>query len=349
MTGDTDLELVRDLHPESASASPRARERARAALLREMGSDGGSKRRPTRRRSRSRLVRPIGILAVAIAVVVALVVGAELRGGVARPTSAAAAVLQRAARAAEASGGPRELRPGEYWYVHSLDTGSGVNVPTGQPHQIVQMWDALASWDRQIWIGRDRPGWLATRNVGTIKFLSESARREWGRFGRPTRINPVGDIALPANAFDVPYSQLLALPANVDALWHVVRTAGGAGSPAERISEMFTKIGDLLREDPVPPRVRAALYLVAARIPGIRMLGLTHDGIGRPALAVALDNSFSQLREELLFDPRTAKLLGESQVRLKADPRAHVRAGTVFFESTYLASGIVSRIGQRVH
>ena len=92
---------------------------------------------------------------------------------------------------------------------------------------------------------------------------------------------------------------------------------------------MFTEIGDLLREDPIPAKVRAALYLVAARIPGIQVLGLTHDAIGRPALAVALNDTLYGERSELLFDPKTSALVGERSVVVKPPPAYHVKPGTV--------------------
>src|SRR5205807_1084478 len=107
------------------------------------------------------------------------------------------------------------------------------------------------------------------------------------------------------------YQQLLALPTNVDALWRRLYRGAGKGTAAWKRHEVFTEIGDLLREDPIPAKVRAALYLVAARIPGIHLLGLTHDGIGRPALAVSLNDTLDGERSELLFDPKTSALLGE--------------------------------------
>jgi hypothetical protein len=112
---------------------------------------------------------------------------------------------------------------------------------------------------------------------------------------------------------------------------------------------MFTVIGDLLRTDPIPARIRAALYRVAARIPGIQALGLTHDGLGRPALAIALNDTLYGERDELLFDPRTASLLGETSVGVKPGPKYHVKPGTVRTGSTYITSGIVQRIGQHPH
>jgi hypothetical protein len=341
MTSGIDLDLLSELHPEGDGVSREARAEARAALMGEIDARG--RRPPMRPRSRLRLGTSVGFLAATVAVVLVVVVASGLRGGAPRHAPATLSVHHRAARAPEASGGPRVLRPGEYWYVHSRDTALGVQLSGGR-----QIADALGTIDRQIWIGRDAPSWLVTRVVGPIRFLSASARRRWERAGRPARSNndqPNG--SLPRYAFYVPYRQLLALPTNVDALWRLISRVGRDGSARQR-HEMFTVIGDLLREDPVPPRVRVALYLVAARIPGIQLLGLTHDGIGRPALAVVLDDPTDHLRHELLFDPHTAKLLGESLVILKPWPGSHVKRGTLFYAATYLASGIVGRIGQTI-
>jgi hypothetical protein len=132
----------------------------------------------------------------------------------------------------------------------------------------------------------------------------------------------------------------------LDVLWRVVEHRAGRGSAAWMRHEMFTVIGDLLREDPVPARVRAALYRVAARIPGIQLLDPTHDGIGRPALDVSLNDGFDGNRDELLFDPRTANLIGERITVLRPPSSFHVKPGTVVCESTYISSGIAERVGQ---
>lgn len=108
--------------------------------------------------------------------------------------------------------------------------------------------------------------------------------------------------------------------------WRGLRSGVGWGANQFR-HEMFTVIGDLLRRDPLPARVRAFLYRVAARIPGIQALGPTHDGLGRPALAVALNDTLYGERDELLFDPRTASLLGETSVVVKPGPKYHVKPG----------------------
>src|SRR5436309_1754670 len=101
MTTETDLELVRELNRADEGPSEETRQRARAALLAELDREREPRRRPTRPRFGLRLGLG-GAAVVAVALVLVLV---ATRGGVVRPDRAAAALLQRAAGAAEASGG----------------------------------------------------------------------------------------------------------------------------------------------------------------------------------------------------------------------------------------------------
>ena len=352
MRTDLDLELVRELHPADSDGDPAhelARERARAALRAEIdraAAPSGRRRQAIARSSRRRRrLAPLGLAGALAAVAVGIVPAISLDGGAANPPSAAAVVLQHAAHAAEAAGGPRQLRPGEYWYVKSIWTTPGVQFaePSGRSSDTIV--NALSTYERQAWIGLDRPGRVESHVVGPITFLSAAARRQWIRAGRPREL-PGYNGSLPANAFIQPYQKLLRLPTNVDALWQLLYRGAGKGSAAWKRHEMFTEIGDLLREDPIPAKVRAALYRVAARIPGIELLGLTRDGIGRPALAVALNDTLYGERSELLFDPKTSQLLGERSVVVKPPPAYHVKPGSVHEGATYITSGIVERIGQ---
>ncbi|HET6865455.1 MAG TPA: CU044_5270 family protein [Solirubrobacteraceae bacterium] len=350
MRTDLDLEFVRELHPAEPAAQA-AGERARAALLAEIeraAASPGVRRQAIRRspRRRRRRLAPVGLAAALAAVAAAIVLAVSLHGGAANPPSAAAAVLQRAARAAEAAGGPRQLRPGEYWYVKSVWTLAGATFPDPSVRGgILQIPSAVSSYTRQAWIGLDRQGRVESRVIGTVMFLSPAARQEWIRAGRP-RALPGYHGSLPPNAFIEPYTKLLRLPTNVDALWELLYREAGKGSAAWKRHEMFTEIGDLLREDPIPAKVRATLYRAAARIPGIQVLGLTRDGIGRPALAIALNDTLYGMRSELLFDPKTSRLLGERSVVVKPPRAYHVKPGTVHDGATYITSGIVERIGQ---
>ncbi len=339
MITDADLELVRALHPAAESVEEDGRERARATLLAAVSQP---QRRGRRRRPSLPALGSVAVVAIAAAVIV--VFGVGLHSRVSSPSSAASRLLTRAALTARAAGGPGPMKPGEYWYVHSIDVTLGAQF-RGAGRHVLQIQDAYAVSDRRVWIGYGVAGQLATRPVGAAIFLSARARAEWERAGRPQQLNVPGDISLPVNAFDLPYRQLQTLPTSVDALWLVIKRMADRGSKVWERHEMFTVIGDILREDPVPAPVRAALYEVAARLPGIDVIGPTHDAAGRPALAVALNDAFDGYREELLFSPRTAKLLGEQDVVAKPPATFHVKPGTVTYATTYLSSGIVKRAG----
>jgi hypothetical protein len=109
---------------------------------------------------------------------------------------------------------------------------------------------------------------------------------------------------------------------------------------------MFTLVADALRESGASPALRAALYEVAARIPGVELLGPATDRVGRHGLAVAYVDAKIHERHELIFDRRTAALLGEEYVQLEGNPYGY-RDGTVTGYATYVVSAVVDRIGAR--
>ncbi len=64
----------------------------------------------------------------------------------------------------------------------------------------------------------------------------------------------------------------------------------------------------------VPPALTAALWEVLAQEPSVRLVGATHDRLGREAIAFmtrAPDGASQQL---LLADPETGAYLGEEKV-----------------------------------
>jgi hypothetical protein len=345
MSIDRDLELVRELHPASAESSE-AHNRARAALVTQITNTPVLPAGRRRVRREFSLRASHGLAAALVVIVMAVVVDLGSRGGAGQPASAAAAVLERAAVAAQAAGGPGELRPGEYWYVHSRNIVNGADF-VSNPHRSYLIVDALTRYDRQEWIGVDRRGFVKQRFV-SVQFLSPAARQQWIRDGRPTPYRSPLEGSVPPLA----YQQLLALPTNVNALYNVIERDAGKGGALWRQGArwqrhaMFTAVSNLLRDNPLPAGVRAALYRVAARIPGIELLALTHDPIGRPALAITLNDTFNGERGELLFDPRTANLLAETSVTVTPGHKYHVKPGTVRTGIIYLTSGTVKHIGQ---
>jgi RNA polymerase sigma-70 factor (ECF subfamily) len=103
---------------------------------------------------------------------------------------------------------------------------------------------------------------------------------------------------------------------------------------------MFTLVGDALRETNATPAQRAALYEVAARIPGVELIGHVRDPVGRPGIAVAHSGKTAGIRETLILDPETSVLLSEEQVTLDGNSFGYP-AGTVIGHATYVTRGVV--------
>ena len=71
-------------------------------------------------------------------------------------------------------------------------------------------------------------------------------------------------------------------------------------------------VRDMLLSPVAPPALRAALYQVAAGLPGVRFLGAETDRLGRHGLAVGLshgDDTHARASEVMVFDPDTGLLL----------------------------------------
>ena len=77
------------------------------------------------------------------------------------------------------------------------------------------------------------------------------------------------------------------LPTDPDALFDRLK-AEAAGGGDGLYEEMFVLVGDHSRETLTSSSLRAALYEVAARIPGVKLEGEVTDSAGRPGLAVSL-------------------------------------------------------------
>jgi DNA-directed RNA polymerase specialized sigma24 family protein len=123
------------------------------------------------------------------------------------------------------------------------------------------------------------------------------------------------------------------------------RTGLAPAAGDHRDDELFTLVGDVLRSAPLPSDLRAALYRVAARIPGIHLIGEVRDTAGRGGVGVAFDDPAR--RRILIFDPQTAELLGEQSVLLEPGDYLDAAPGTVVGEAAYLEAGVVDSTRER--
>jgi hypothetical protein len=195
--------------------------------------------------------------------------------------------------------------------------------------------------------------WVDASNTGqasfwwSTSFFSAHDQAEWQAQGSPTIGNEPSSqtTSLSASGFQ----DLSQLPTDPSALLALFR-AGTYGS--DDPAAIFATIGQLL-EDPKgsSPAVRAALYEVAAMLPGTANLGITTDHAGQSGTGVALTED--GIRYILVVNPDNGGLLGTEAVVI--DPSSagdspiaaarFVPSGTVVQWSSVLASAVGSVVG----
>jgi len=320
----SELDLLRDTLPTPPPAGSQARARARARLFSKIDS-------ASRGRHRVRSLSLAGAVA-ATALVTAVFLSVGTSGS---HSDAAAAVLHKAARAALGQPGLGTLEPGQYVYTKS---------EVAYLSTIESSYSALVPQIREVWLGRDRTGWLHTTS-GTPTFPSAHDRELWIAAGRPNLGgNASEDTALGNDGGPSFTMDSLDLPTNPDALYaHLAAEAAGNANGVSR--EMFTLIGDDLRNNYTTPAQRAALFDVAARLPGVELVGDVTDPAGRAGVAVAMVEQ-DMTREELVFDRTSYELLSEEQAVISGNSLGYP-AGTVIGHATYLEQAIVDALKQR--
>ena len=320
------LAPVRDLDLTKETESPRAR-----ALFADIVSLPAVAAPPALRRGRQRRRRPVARIVLpaaglAAALTLAVIVLSTTRGT--GPASAATA-LERVAAIARAQA-PLALRPGQYLYTKSINTG--MVMTADGPLASAGAYTVLVPHVREIWLGPD--GGRLYETAGTPRFLTERDREHWIAAGRPD-LNLVAETSPSENSLSP--ARPLDLPSNPDALYERLKhDAAGHGSGLA--SEMFTLVGDSLRETFATPAQRAALYEVAARIPGVEFVGRVTDPAGRGGIAVAFTND--GIRSTLIFDPQTSALLAEEEVAL-AGNRFGYSAGMQLGYAAYVTQAVV--------
>jgi hypothetical protein len=315
-----DVESIRTAYP-AAPHEERPREQARRALVRHI-------ERRSRRvvPSRRLALAGAGLAAAAAAVAIGLV-GIGDRESM---DASAAALLRDAATKVKAQKPLPPIAERRVLYVKSVagymatwaDRG---NFSVFEPHV------------REIWQGPE--GGRLVETGGPPRFLGERDRKRWIAAGRPKLTGwRSGTTPLPAQ-------EPSTLPTDPDDLFSAIEEeARGHSEGTNR--QMFTRVADYLRETNIRPAHRAALYEVAARIPGVEYVGPTRDSAGRRGVAVAMENPEDGIRHTLVIDPRTGTLLAEQQVTL-ADNYYGYPEGTVVGHSTYLVTAMVEAVGSR--
>jgi hypothetical protein len=328
-----ELELITRFRADTPEPDADSVARAHAVLLNAMEQ---TSRRVDRNPHGSRRRRWSRVAVVVVgAVVMAVAVPVLLPDGSGRNQAAAAALREAAVVARHQP--VLQVGEGQFVYTRSENAYQGCIVGVDPPPTAIGPGDGdmsctLERFTREIWIAPDGSGRL----------------REQG--------DRTGDEAFGPGGLS--FEDLSTLPTGADALRdYVERRAEGSDKPVD--VQMFTIVADLLRETHATPELRAALYEVAATLPGTELIGETSDELGRPGIGVGY--TYLGVRHELIFDPATSAILGERQVQVDPPvsdaspaPEVGVNAdgvsdpGTVLGWSSVTASGVVDSTEERV-
>jgi hypothetical protein len=312
----SELDSLRALYPDPVPPSEEVRMHARALLVARLEHRAGRRRR--------RLVPAAGLVAAAATVAAVLVAGGLVGGS--GEASAAVRVLEHAAAVARRQSPVGRLGPGEHLYVKSVDAYLDTVVPAGSPG-----FSVLVPHVREVWLGPG--GGVLRQSDGTPSFLTAQDRARWVAAGRPPVANdrPTRTKLGPLRPLD--------LPTDPDAMFaRLKEDATGHGDGL--YEEMFTLVGDSLRETNATPAQRGALYEAAARIPGVELVGDVRDPLGRRGVGVALRNASDGVLATLVIDPTTGELLSEEQVALRGNTFGYP-AGEVVGHATYVTRTVV--------
>jgi hypothetical protein len=302
---------------------------------------------PSRRPSPAR--RPairLTLAGLAVAGLAAAVVAVTLPSAPARPaTSPGHAALPAPVglrglvlAAARQSAAPVRA-PGQFQYTETVSLNE-VDVESEHHPYAVDY-----SQHEQQWIGSDSSG----RQVATSTDPTFPTRRDhanWVASGRRSLTIPHGDDFFgPGQLSDGPenLATLTTDPASLARLISARKIEGGPAGPAED----FTQVGDLLRASSAPPALRAALFQVAVRIPGVTVVANARNHSGQPGTGLEYVSPVTAGPErgqvdqrELIFDPATSALIGEQSAFVS--PATH--AATYLTWTDYLKSFVVSSI-----
>jgi hypothetical protein len=247
----------------------------------------------------------------------------------------AAVVLLRAARTA-ANQPATTPGPGQFIYTKSETFYEIVDEGPQGPARI-----AFQPSIREIWISPDGSGRIR-EDEGHLLFATHADAAYFYNAYRNQqnllRAHTSDDHEGPGGLGYTDLSNVPTDPAKLKQLIESRSSTVASGPPGD--AETFTLIGDMLRETSAPPSVRSALYTIASELPGVQLVGPTHDQLGRPGTGVAYVSR--GLRDELIFDPQTSALLGEQQSVVETSRDNPFPPGSVIGWAAYLASGIVN-------
>jgi hypothetical protein len=285
-------------------------------LYRRITAQKGRSRREARGHAKGLAVAGVAVssLAIAAAVTIAVVPGSPAQPAPGSVTPASGVLAAAALTAASGKAAGHLPLPGQYLYVKDISQkGTGTVPQTGCRGKSIT----------QSWMARDASG----REVITYP----------GGGCKPVRVTfPKGKF--PWWFGNYAASGLPTRPADLERA--IVRHLEGGHA---RASATFVYASEFL-DAGTRPALRAALYRLIEKLPGIEDLGPATDGLGRHGIAVGLVTQGS--RNELIFDPATSAALELKMVAVapKQSGNNHLPPGTVMEYDINVVSGIVNSV-----
>ncbi|MGI8336860.1 CU044_5270 family protein [Actinomadura scrupuli] len=315
----------------------------RAHLMRSIAAPPPAK--TTRRRI---LIGGLATAGLATGLAAALIMAPTTKVGTDQPIALAGAA-QVFSRAAKTAAAQPDLKPRPDQFIYAESRVRQAAMP-GQPG-----WSAT----RRAWLSADG------RHAGLLEAdASPGGRRTWlcdGQHGSKAEmaakkkgVLPTVDLAHPPVDCTDPPAYRKNLPTDpASALKWLYRNSQGGNPPDV---QAFATVGDTLRESYVSPRALSAIFTAAAKIPGVTV-GNAVDSVGRQGVAVG--QTWQNLRSELIFDPKTFRLLGERTVVRhdgsfrpsggKSRPpvaEPTLKEGTVLYTSATIRTAVVDKPGE---
>jgi hypothetical protein len=180
-----------------------------------------------------------------------------------------------------------------------------------------------------------------------MRFPGPRDRERWEAAGSPPtfgrsdhRIDAPRQGPLYLGAQPMSYAEVLALPREAEELYRRLRAAAVECECGHSVNhETFVIVGDLMRENPIPVDLEAALLRAAALIPGIKLIESERDVAGRQGVGVAVE--YAGHRSVLIFDRDTYELLGENERLLERKDYVDGDPGELISGSAVIESRVV--------
>jgi hypothetical protein len=296
---------------------------------------------PPRGRSRARYLAVGAVVAGAAAVLVATLLPGERLG----PSPAAAQALERLAVAAAAQPSPA----GRWAYTRARTLYAGTN--TEDPPYSV-LFPAV----RESWVAADGAARIV-ESPGKPIFLSESDRRRWEAEGGRMEAGRRTDRryrSLPLS--HALYADVAGLPTEPNALEAELRRRVETQNPPPEdgysiAGELRSQISSLLHSPASSGELRAALYRVLARLPGVELVGDIVDPAGRNGIGLKSVGGYGDEADPtsrlLIVDPVTGDILAEQSIIERRVEWIDADPGEVYGEIVYFEHGWTDSIEER--